>query len=51
MFKDGETATFQGKEVRIRTGNAAVVQVNHNGQVIASLGRQGEVVERVFVAQ
>jgi len=27
------------------------VQVNHNGQVIASLGRAGEVVERVFVAQ
>jgi hypothetical protein len=25
--------------------------VNHNGLVIASLGRQGEVVERVFVAQ
>jgi cytoskeletal protein RodZ len=51
VFKDGETATFQGKEVRIRTGNAAAVQVNHNGQVIASLGRAGEVVERVFVAQ
>jgi cytoskeleton protein RodZ len=51
VFKDGETATFQGKEVRIRTGNAAAVQVNHNGQVTASLGRQGEVVERVFVAQ
>jgi len=51
VFKDGETATFQGKEVRLRTGNAGVVQVNHNGQVIASLGRQGEVVERVFVAQ
>ena len=51
VFKDGETATFQGKEVRIKTGNAAVVQVNHNGQVTASLGRPGEVVERVFVAQ
>jgi cytoskeletal protein RodZ len=51
VFRDGETATFQGKEVRIKTGNAAAVQVNHNGQVIASLGRQGEVVERVFVAQ
>jgi cytoskeletal protein RodZ len=51
VFKDGETATFQGREVRIRTGNAANVQVNYNGQVTASLGRQGEVVERVFVAQ
>jgi cytoskeletal protein RodZ len=51
VFKDGETATFQGKEVRIKTGNAAAVQVNYNGQVTASLGRPGEVVERVFVAQ
>jgi cytoskeletal protein RodZ len=51
VFKDGESATFQGKEVRIRTGNAAAVQVNHNGQVTASLGRAGEVVERIFVAE
>ncbi|MGH2471663.1 MAG: RodZ domain-containing protein [Candidatus Limnocylindria bacterium] len=51
VFKDGETATFQGREVRIRTGNAAAVQVNYNGQVTASLGRPGEVVERVFVAR
>ncbi|HEY7623421.1 MAG TPA: RodZ domain-containing protein [Candidatus Limnocylindria bacterium] len=50
-FKDGETATYQGREVRIRTGNAAAVQVNYNGQVTASLGRPGEIVERVFVAQ
>jgi cytoskeletal protein RodZ len=51
VFKDGESATFQGKEVRLRTGNAAAVQVNYNGQVTPSLGRPGEVVERVFVAQ
>ena len=51
VFKNGETATFQGKEVRIRAGNAAAVQVNYNGQVTAALGRQGEIVERVFAAQ
>jgi cytoskeletal protein RodZ len=51
VYKDGETANFTGKEVRIRTGNAAVTQVIYNGQLIASLGRQGEVVERVFTAQ
>jgi cytoskeletal protein RodZ len=51
LFRDGETAKFQGSEVRIRSGNAAATGVIHNGQVIASLGRQGEVVERVFTAQ
>jgi len=51
VYKDGETAAFIGKEVRIRAGNAAAAQVIYNGQLIAGLGKQGEVVERVFVAQ
>jgi cytoskeletal protein RodZ len=51
VYKDGETAVFTGREVRIRAGNGAVAQVIYNGQLIAGLGRQGEVVERVFVAQ
>jgi len=51
VYKDGETAVFTGKEVRIKAGNGAVAQVIYNGQLIAGLGRQGEVVERVFVAQ
>jgi len=51
VYKDGETAAFIGKEVRIKAGNAAAAQVIYNGQLIAGLGRQGEVVERVFVAQ
>jgi transcriptional regulator with XRE-family HTH domain len=51
LYKDGETAAFIGKEVRIRAGNAAAAQVIYNGQLIAGLGKQGEVVERVFVAQ
>jgi hypothetical protein len=51
VYKDGETAAFIGKEVRIKAGNGAVAQVIYNGQLIAGLGKQGEVVERVFVAQ
>src|SRR5437588_3454167 len=51
IYKDGETAAFIGKEVRIKAGNAAAAQVIYNGQLIAGLGKQGEVVERVFVAQ
>jgi len=51
VYHPGETAVFTGKEVRIKSGNAANTQVIYNGQLIASLGRQGEVVERVFVAQ
>lgn len=51
VYKDGETAVFAGKEVRIRAGNAAAAQVIYNGQLITSLGKQGEVVERVFTAQ
>ena len=47
-YHDGETAVFSGREVRIKSGNAAVTQVIYNGQPITSLGRQGEVVERVF---
>jgi cytoskeletal protein RodZ len=51
VYKDGETAAFVGKEVRIKAGNGAAAQVIYNGQLIAGLGKQGEVVERVFVAQ
>src|SRR5437660_1194434 len=51
VYKDGETAAFIGKEVRIKAGNAAAAQVIYNGQLVAGLGKQGEVVERTFVAQ
>ena len=51
VYKDGENALFTGREVRIKAGNAAAAQVIYNGQLIAGLGRPGEVVERVFVAQ
>ena len=51
IYRDGETALFTGREVRLRAGNAAATQVIYNGQLIVSLGRPGEVVERVFTAQ
>ena len=51
VFHDGETALFTGKEVRIRSGNGAATQVIYNGQLIASLGRPGEVVDRTFRVQ
>ena len=39
VYKDGETAAFIGKEVRIKAGNGAVAQVIYNGQLIAGLGK------------
>jgi cytoskeletal protein RodZ len=51
VYKDGETAAFQGREVRIRTGNAAVTQVTYNGQFQGVMGTQGQVVEKTYTAQ
>lgn len=51
VFKDGESASFQGREVRIRTGNAAVTTITHNGQPEGAMGQQGQVVEKVYTAQ
>jgi len=51
VFKEGETATYTGREVRLRSGNAAATMVSYNGQPAVALGQQGEVVERVYTAQ
>jgi hypothetical protein len=51
VFKEGETASYTGREVRLRTGNAAATLVSHNGQPAVAMGRQGEIVERVYTAQ
>jgi RodZ C-terminal domain len=51
VFKDGETATYTGREVRLRSGNAAATIVSYNGQPAVALGQQGEVVERIYTAQ
>jgi len=51
VFKDGETATYTGRVVRLRSGNGAATVVSYNGQPAVALGQQGEVVERVYTAQ
>lgn len=51
IYKDGETATFIGKQVTLRTGNAAATVVTHNGVPEGALGTQGQVVEKVYTAQ
>ena len=51
VFKDGESASFQGREVRIRTGNGAVTNITHNGQPEGAMGQQGQVVEKAYTAQ
>ena len=51
VFKEGETATYTGREVRLRSGNGAATIVSYNGQPAVALGQQGEVVERVYTAQ
>lgn len=51
VFKDGETATYTGREVRLRSGNGAATMVSYNGQPAVALGQQGEVVERTYRAQ
>ncbi|HUQ42238.1 MAG TPA: RodZ domain-containing protein [Candidatus Limnocylindrales bacterium] len=51
VYKDGDSATFQGREVRIRTGNGAVTSIVHNGQSEGVMGQQGQVVEKIYTAQ
>ena len=51
IYKEGESASFQGREVRIRSGNGAFTQITHNGQFEGPLGTDGQVVEKVYTAQ
>jgi cytoskeleton protein RodZ len=51
LFKEGETATYTGREVRLRSGNGAATIVSYNGQPAVAMGQQGEVVERIYTAQ
>jgi cytoskeletal protein RodZ len=51
VFKEGETATYTGREVRVRSGNGAATMVSYNGQPAVALGQPGEVVERTYRAQ
>jgi cytoskeletal protein RodZ len=51
LFKEGESATYTGREVRLRSGNGAATIVSYNGQPAVAMGQQGEVVERIYTAQ
>lgn len=51
VFESGAVQTFRGKQVIIRTGNAAATQVVYNGELLGALGDSGEVVERTFTFQ
>ena len=51
VYKDGETQTFSGKQVVLRTGNAGATQVTYNGVSQGTLGSNGQVVEKVYTAQ
>jgi cytoskeletal protein RodZ len=51
VFKEGETATYTGREVRLRSTNGAVTMVSYNGRPAAAMGQPGETVERIYTSQ
>lgn len=51
IYGDGQTLTFTGKEVKVRTGNAAATFLTYNGQDLGPMGGPGLVSERVFAVQ
>ena len=48
IYPAGHAATFTGRQVTLRTGNAGTTFVVFNGQELGSLGNDGQVVERTF---
>ena len=51
VFKDGETATYTGREVRLRSTNGAATMVSYNGRPAVAMGQAGETVERIYSSQ
>jgi len=51
VYKDGETVSVTGREVRIRSGNAAATQITYNGLPQGAMGANGQVVEKTYSAQ
>src|SRR5947207_1090607 len=51
VYAEGETATFTGKTVAIRSGNGAVTNITYNGVYQGTMGSQGQVAEKVYRAQ
>lgn len=48
IYPAGQAATFTGRQVTLRTGNAGATFVVFNGQELGSLGTAGQVLERTF---
>lgn len=48
VFAAGQTLTFTGQQVFLRSGNAGATFVSVNGRDLGALGGPGQVVERVF---
>jgi len=51
LYKDGESATFVGRTVALRTGNSAGTQITYNGVFQGTMGQQGQVAEKVYTAE
>ena len=51
VYKDGETATFSGRTVIVRSGNAAATQITYNGVYQGTMGQQGQIAEKQYSAQ
>ena len=51
IYKDGETVAVQGRQVLIRSGNAAATQITYNGNFQGPMGSAGQVVEKTYTAQ
>ncbi len=48
LFDAGETFTWQGQVIEIRTGNAGGMRLTINGEDLGVLGERGEVQHWVF---
>jgi hypothetical protein len=51
VYKDGESQTFTGKTVAVRTGNAAATNITYNGVYQGTMGQQGQIAEKVYSGQ
>ncbi len=48
IFPSGQTLTFTGKTVTVRSGNAGATFLAFNGQDLGKMGEVGQVTERSF---
>ena len=48
IFAPGQAATFSGRQVTLRAGNAGATHVVFNGQDVGPLGNAGQVIDRTF---